>query len=159
MRTSTIKSIVALLVVAATLVSAGKAVAAGGSGFGAGDVGNGDVMGYGRGGGGVEEFVEIDDGLQRWVDIVNHADQPIYYVQISDIDDPYYGPDILGPETIIEAHTAYRVEPPAHNGYCRFDILLTYQDGSEIAIHDVNLCEATDIAAWDNGTFDVAYVG
>jgi hypothetical protein len=160
MRASNIKSIIALLTVTATLAAGGQAVAAGGPGFGAGnDAGMG---GYGRGDGGnsgAEEFVEVDDGLQRWVDIVNHADQAIYYVRISNIDDPYYGEDVLGADTIIEPHTAFRVEPPAHNGYCRFDILLTYQDGTELAVRDVNLCEATDIAAWDNGSFDVAYIG
>lgn len=117
---------------------------------------------YGRGDGDTDTGAgegDVDDGQQRWIDIVNRADQPIYYVQISNIDDPYYGPDLLGPHTIIDAHAELRVEPRGHGGYCRFDVLLTYQDGTEVAISDVNLCEATDIMAWDNGTFDVVYVG
>ena len=45
-----------------------------------------------------------------------------------------------------------RVEPDVANGYCRFDVRLTYETGRQLMLWGgVNLCEATAIYADEHG--------
>ncbi len=89
---------------------------------------------------------------ERWVDIHNVADTTVVAIQISDINNNHWGPDILS--GVIPANGVGEVDPVNTRGYCRFDIRLTYADGSAADIHDVNLCEATDVVT-DGYTYDV----
>jgi hypothetical protein len=38
-----------------------------------------------------------------------------------------------------------RIEPVRTQGYCRFDLELTFDNGARQSIWDVNLCEATQV--------------
>ena len=96
-----------------------------------------------------------DDGLYRWIDVVNVGDQPIWYVQISDVGDGHYGRDLLGDQMILVGDTI-RLEPDRDRGYCKFDALFTFADGTEVMLWDVNLCEATKIFVDESGTPIVA---
>ncbi len=89
---------------------------------------------------------------ERWVDIHNVGDATVVAVQVSDIDRNDWGPDIL--TGVIAVGGAAEVDPPLTRGYCRFDIRLTYQDGSTADIYDVNLCEAVDLVT-DGYTYDL----
>ena len=94
--------------------------------------------------------------FERWVDIVNSGNSAIYSVFITNVDDRSYGRDLLG-NYMIPAGYEMRVEPEVNNGYCRFDVLITYETGQEITLWGVNLCEATTI--YTNGrNFDVDYI-
>ncbi|WP_395819741.1 hypothetical protein [Devosia sp.] len=97
-----------------------------------------------------------DDGLDRRIDIVNLSDMPIYSVVITDVDNPdFVGPDLLG-EDVIDRYHGVQVEPIEPNGYCKFDALVTFEDGTEVTVWDVNLCEATKIAVDYSGVSLVA---
>ena len=94
--------------------------------------------------------------FERWVDIVNSGNVAIYSVHITNVDDRSYGRDLLG-GYVIPAGYEMRVEPDANAGYCRFDLLITYETGQELKLWGVNLCEATRINT-DGRDFDIAYI-
>lgn len=81
---------------------------------------------------------------ERWIDVVNNGNSAIYSVFISNVADSRYGRDLLGNYTIPAGYQS-RVEPDLSNGYCRFDVLITYETGQEVKLWGVNLCEATRI--------------
>jgi hypothetical protein len=80
---------------------------------------------------------------ERWINIHNVGDVAIVAVQVSDIGRDDWGPDILRGDIPVGYYN--EVDPPQTRGYCRFDIRLTYDDGSTSDIYDVNLCEAVDL--------------
>jgi len=94
--------------------------------------------------------------FERWIDIVNSGNSAIYSVFITNVDDRTYGRDLLG-NSVIPAGYQSRVEPDVNNGYCRFDVLITYETGEEVALWGLNLCEATTIYT-DGRRFDVHYI-
>ena len=89
---------------------------------------------------------------ERWVDIHNDGSSTLVSVQISHIDDQYWGPDILS--GVVPVGSVGFVDPVNTQGYCRFDIRLSYEDGLVSDIYDVNLCEALDIVT-DGYNYDV----
>jgi hypothetical protein len=94
--------------------------------------------------------------FERWVDIVNNGSASIYSVHITNVDDRSYGRDLLG-DYMIPAGYEMRIEPDINNGYCRFDVLVTYETGHEVTMWGVNLCEATTIYT-DGYGWDVDYI-
>jgi len=94
--------------------------------------------------------------FERWIDIVNSGNSAIYSVFITNVADPNYGRDLLG-NSVIPAGYQSRVEPDMNNGYCRFDVLITYETGEEVPLWGVNLCEATTIYT-DGRRWDVDYI-
>ena len=95
--------------------------------------------------------------LERWVNISNTGSSAIWSVQITNIHDPRFrGPDLLGGSVIPPGYTA-TVEPYIVNGYCRFDVEITYETGQVVDFWNLNLCELTDIYASDYGYSQVAY--
>jgi hypothetical protein len=89
---------------------------------------------------------------ERWVDIHNVGNNTIVAVQISHIDTQSWGPDIL--PGVIPVGSVGQVDPVNTQGYCRFDVRLSYDDGSTADIYDVNLCEALDLVT-DGYTYEV----
>jgi hypothetical protein len=81
---------------------------------------------------------------EHWIDIVNNGNSAIYSVFITNVADSRYGRDLLG-DYVIPAGYQQRLEPDFNNGYCRFDVLITYETGEEVKLWGVNLCEATSI--------------
>ena len=93
----------------------------------------------------------------RWVDIVNQTERPILTVHVSHVDRSGFGDDdLLGPHLIPVGGT-HRVTPRSHEGYCRFDVLITYMDGSDDVMWDVNLCRATEIVVDGFGYSHIVY--
>lgn len=93
---------------------------------------------------------------ERWVDVVNSGNSAIYSVFITHVDQNDYGRDLLGNQTI-PAGYEMRVQPDIDNGYCRFDVLITYETGQEVELRGVNLCEATTLYT-DGRNWDVDYI-
>ncbi len=89
---------------------------------------------------------------ERWIDIHNVGAATIVAVQISNVDMRTWGPDILS--GVIPVGYVGEVDPVHTQGYCRFDIRLTYDNGDTADIYDVNLCEAVDLVT-DGYTYDV----
>jgi hypothetical protein len=80
---------------------------------------------------------------ERWINVHNAAGVDLVEVRISDIDNNSWGPDLVS--GYIPSGYVDTLDPVNTRGYCRFDILLGYSDGSTAEIYDVNLCEATDL--------------
>jgi hypothetical protein len=93
---------------------------------------------------------------ERWVDVVNSGNAAIYSIFITNVDDGSYGRDLLGNQ-MIPAGYEMRVEPDVTNGYCRFDVKITYETGAEVTLWGVNLCEAMTIKT-DGRHWDVDYI-
>lgn len=89
---------------------------------------------------------------ERWVDIHNVGNAAIVAVQISHIDMRTWGPDIL--PGVIPVGSVGHVDPVNTDGYCRFDVRLTYNDGTTADIYDVNLCETLDLVT-DGWTYQL----
>lgn len=97
------------------------------------------------------------DQYQRWVEIINHGIGTVKSVHITTIAEPYpyrWG-DVLGGR-IYAGHSAI-VEPYYDGGYCRFDIMVGYEDGTEVPVWDVNLCTATTVDVSDMGYTQVSF--
>ena len=94
---------------------------------------------------------------ERWVYVHNQGDLAILTVQISHIKTPWRGPDLLGPTTIIQPGSYAFVEPENHEGYCRFDVVIGYENGQDVTLWDLNLCELADIYVSDSGATQVSY--
>lgn len=98
------------------------------------------------------------DGYQRWIEVVNRGNAAIEAVYITTIDerDGHRWGNVLGGYLI---HPGYSrvVEPNYHGGYCRFDIMVTYENGSEVPVWNINLCEAVEVDVSDIGYTQVGY--
>ena len=89
---------------------------------------------------------------ERWINVHNVANAALVEVRISDIDNRSWGPDLVSGH--IPSGYVDTIDPVNTRGYCRFDILLGYSDGSTAEIYDVNLCEAVDLVT-DGYTYEV----
>jgi hypothetical protein len=92
------------------------------------------------------------NAFERWVNVYNTSDLMVTAIQISNIRTDVWGPNIL--YGVIPAGDVSTVDPVNTEGYCRFDIRLSYEDGSTASIYDVNLCEALDLVT-DGWTYEV----
>ena len=82
----------------------------------------------------------------RDVYIYNDGWDAIHSVYISHIDDGSWGRDLLG-RYMISAGEGFYVEPRNHQGYCRFDVKITYETGEAVHLWGVNLCGGRQIVA------------
>jgi hypothetical protein len=89
---------------------------------------------------------------ERWLEIINTAETTVVDVRISHIDNDHWGPNIL-PLAITPGQSVV-VDPVNHEGYCRFDIELSYADGTHADLYDVDLCTALQLVT-DGYVFDV----
>ena len=90
--------------------------------------------------------------FERWINVHNVGNADLVEVRISDIDNRSWGPDLVS--GYIPSGYVDTLDPVNTRGYCRFDILLGYSDGSTAEIYDVNLCEAVDLVT-DGYTYEV----
>jgi hypothetical protein len=88
----------------------------------------------------------------RWFNLVNDSNDPIVSVRITNVHDQYFhGPNLLGNQPLPPGDRV-QLEPVKHQGYCRFDVEIIYGSGEEQNIWNVNLCEATKMVMYGNGT-------
>jgi hypothetical protein len=97
------------------------------------------------------------DDFQRWVYINNIGNEyAIEAVHVSHVDDLTWGPNLINGYDIFPGEYV-EVTPITDDGYCSFDVLLVLDDGYEMVLPGVNLCEATDIYT-DGYDYDVQYI-
>jgi len=87
------------------------------------------------------------DGFNRRFDIVNESDATIVAVRASNIDNPNFGRDLLG-NYVVRPGYKMNLLPVRDQGYCRFDVQITFGNGDVQRIWDVNLCEATEVVTY-----------
>ncbi|TIQ33103.1 MAG: hypothetical protein E5X48_25180 [Mesorhizobium sp.] len=91
---------------------------------------------------------------ERWVNINNAGSSEIVGVYIKNIDTPWWGRDLLG-SYYIDAGYEMTVDPRRPEGYCRFDVLMQFADGSETVAWDQNLCVLTDLIVDESGYYTI----
>ncbi|TPM46201.1 hypothetical protein FJ951_14365 [Mesorhizobium sp. B2-2-3] len=91
---------------------------------------------------------------QRWVDISNVGSSEIVGVYISNIDKQNWGRNLLGSYSI-DVGYEMTVDPRRPEGYCRFDVLMEFADGSQTIAWDQNLCELTDVVVSESGYYTI----
>ncbi|MER8842903.1 hypothetical protein NKH86_30250 [Mesorhizobium sp. M0913] len=91
---------------------------------------------------------------QRWVDINNLGSSEIVGVYISNIDKQIWGRNLLGSYSI-DVGYEMTVDPRRPEGYCRFDVLMEFADGSQTIAWDQNLCEITDVVVSESGYYTI----
>jgi hypothetical protein len=90
------------------------------------------------------------DQLDRGFLVVNQSDQTIVQVEASNIGESSFAPnDLLGDETI-PPHESATIEPYYGQGWCRFDIRITFQNGDQQEINDVNICDVERLTIHGN---------
>jgi hypothetical protein len=92
----------------------------------------------------------------RGVYVYNDGWDAIYSIHITHIDEDGWGRDLLG-RYVIDAGDGFLVEPRNPQGYCRFDVRITYETGEEIYLWDVNLCGGRQIVTdeWNAHVYTV----
>jgi hypothetical protein len=100
------------------------------------------------------------DYLSREFQLVNRSNETITEVLASNIKDSAFIPvDLLGNETV-GPHESMRIAPFNDDGWCRFDVRMTFDDGLQQDVYDVNLCEATKLTTYgyrNDGNVRVSY--
>lgn len=85
--------------------------------------------------------------------VENYSGYAIVGVWATHIDSSSWGPNLLRGGWIDGWGGSAWFTPYNPQGYCRFDILLEYEDGLEETLWDVNLCEEYVIVADEYGTY------
>ena len=91
--------------------------------------------------------VKANVGLDRSFDIVNRSNNAIFAVRASHIDRNSFGTDLLG-AYVVQPGQWMHLWPVRHQGYCRFDVQIVFDNGDVQNIWDVNLCEASQLVIY-----------
>lgn len=86
--------------------------------------------------------------LDRSVLLINSSDRAITDVFFSDVDNDW-GYAVNG--RTLRAYQEAWVDPSSHRGYCMFDMMVEYADGSTSTLWDFNACEAWSVEFNDRG--------
>jgi hypothetical protein len=91
--------------------------------------------------------------LDRSFELINNRSRtPITQIYATNVDDPYFhgNGDMLGRYTLTPGYSVV-VTPPVDLGYCLFDVLAKFGDGSSDLVTRVNLCTALALEFYDYG--------
>ena len=91
------------------------------------------------------------------IDVVNDSSNDIRKVQMSHIYAPDMGSDLLGRSMLPVGYQFALTEPTYEDTYCRYDLLITFDDGNTSLINDFNACEAVTVTVQD-GSFEIEEV-
>jgi hypothetical protein len=96
--------------------------------------------------------VTTDDGLDRSFQLINRSSTAVTQIYATNVDDPYFhgNGDMLGKYTLAPGYSV-PVRPPIDRGYCLFDVLVKFRDGSSDLVTRVNLCTALALEFTDYG--------
>lgn len=83
------------------------------------------------------------------IDIVNESSSEISAIHMTDIDEPTTGRDLLGQYTLPAGYKVAGLQPDLDEGYCRYDLIVTFEDGSSSMLNDFNACEALQVTIYD----------
>lgn len=98
------------------------------------------------------------DYLNRNFRLANRTDHTITRVLASNIGDSTFDPiDLLGDETI-PPNSSLLIAPFDAQGWCRFDLRVTFRNGDQQDVYDVNVCEATRLTMYGDGNDGYARV-
>jgi len=78
----------------------------------------------------------------------NQSNRTIMQVQSSNIGDTYFHDVDLLADEVLRPGESMVLEPDNHNGWCRFDVRVTFRNGDREDINDVNMCEITRLVLY-----------
>jgi hypothetical protein len=84
------------------------------------------------------------DRYDRHVTFVNHYDASLMYLYATHVDQTSWGYDHLG-QYVVDPGYEITVNLNDYSGYCRFDILAEFADGSTETYWGVNVCEVGEV--------------
>jgi hypothetical protein len=96
------------------------------------------------------------DEYERWIFVYNSGSSEIVDIRMISVYDPVLSPNLLF-GAYIGAGEDMIVEPLDDEGYCFFDVLIEYADGSEVALWEVDLCTATSVTV-DEWDYEISYM-
>jgi hypothetical protein len=76
--------------------------------------------------------------------LANETGTTIYAAQMSDVGRNEWGPDLLGDAVLPSGYQT--VLHPENRGYCKYDLRVTFADGSSNTVTRLNACEAIQVA-------------
>ena len=76
--------------------------------------------------------------------ITNHTGHTIVTLNVSPHTDDRWGPDILGRDTLANGEQA-AISFDRDEQQCHWDIKVTYDDGTNNDLRDVNLCQTSEV--------------
>ena len=76
--------------------------------------------------------------------ITNHTGHTIMTLNVSPHSDDHWGPDILGRDTLNNGERA-EITFDRDEQQCHWDIKVTYDDGTNNDLRDVNLCQTSEV--------------
>ncbi len=92
--------------------------------------------------------VSARDQESRAFRLVNRSDYTITQVIASNIGEGTFVPvDLLGAYKV-GPHQSLVIAPFNDEGWCRFDIRMTFANGDQQEVYDVNVCEATSVTTY-----------
>ena len=80
------------------------------------------------------------DQYDRRFAVYNNGNSRVWSVQATHVGQSGWGRDLLH-ESAIPSGGYLVVSPDQHQGYCRFDIQVTFENGMKQTLWGVNLCE------------------
>ena len=80
--------------------------------------------------------------------LVNMGDRTIVQVQASNIGESYFDPVDLLSNEVVRPGESIVVEPNNPQGWCRFDLRITFRNGDSQEVNDVNMCEITALTTY-----------
>jgi hypothetical protein len=80
----------------------------------------------------------------------NKSNRTIVQVQTSNIGEAFFHPVDLLDDEVLRPGESIVLEPDNHQGWCRFDVRITFRNGDRQDISDVNMCTITSLATYGN---------
>lgn len=85
------------------------------------------------------------DQYDRRVVVINDTSMTLVEFYASNVGTEEWQEDILGEDVLDSGETA-TINIDDDTGYCRYDFLAIFEDGTEVVNPDVNVCEAESIS-------------
>lgn len=80
----------------------------------------------------------------RWFNLTNESEWAIDAVFVTNVDDPNWGPNLLRGDQVFPDEYVV-LDPVNPQGYCEFDILVVFEDGAELEMSRLDLCNYIDV--------------
>jgi hypothetical protein len=77
------------------------------------------------------------------IELANNTGATIYAVQMSDVGRNAWGRDLLGDSVLPSGYST--VLHPENRGYCKYDLRVTFADGSSNTVTRLNACETLQV--------------
>lgn len=85
------------------------------------------------------------------VNIINRSDYTVTRIEMSHVRTSDWGRDLLGDHILRTGYYLDLVTPGIHDGYCRYDLRVTFSNGVRMEVSDFNACATETVAVYNYG--------